>query len=93
MAWSHGQADVERVVFGSPSRVIEVGERTRLFRGAPRRAVEVRDQRCSHPGCDVAADRCEIDHVVPYARGGPTNQENSKPLCRYHHRLKDRSPP
>jgi hypothetical protein len=84
------EADVERVVFGSPSRVIDVGERTRFFRGALRRAIEVRDQRCDHPTCDTPAERCEIDHVQPYARLGPTDQENGRPKCRYHHRHKDR---
>lgn len=86
-------ADIERVVFDGPSRVIDVGERTRFFRGAQRRAVEVRDQRCDHPTCDTPADRCEIDHVEPYARGGPTTQDNASPKCRHHHRHKERTPP
>ena len=86
------EADIERVVFGPPSRVLDIGERTRLFRGALRRAVEVRDQRCDHPTCDEPADRCEIDHIRPYADGGPTVQENGKARCPWHHRHKGGGP-
>ena len=46
------EADIERAVFDSPSRVIDVGERRRLFRGGTRRAVEIRDRnRCYEPSC------------------------------------------
>jgi hypothetical protein len=84
------EADIERVVFGSPSRVIDVGERTRFFRGGLRRAIEVRDQRCDHSTCDMPAERCDIDHLHPHARLGPTDQANGRPKCRFHHRHKDR---
>ncbi|HEY8544289.1 MAG TPA: DUF222 domain-containing protein, partial [Acidimicrobiales bacterium] len=80
------EADIERVVFESPSRVIDVSERTRLFRGALRRAIEVRDQFCAHPGCHVPAEHCEIDHIHPHAQGGPTTQDNARLLCPHHHR-------
>ena len=82
--------DIERVVFGSPSRVLDVGVRRRIFRGATKTAVLVRDRECTHPSCDVPAERCEIDHIVPYAQGGPTTQDNARCRCKYHHR---RTPP
>jgi hypothetical protein len=50
--------------------------------------VELRDRRCVHPYCTRPARRCDCDHVVPYARGGPTCPCNLAPLCRHHHRLK-----
>ncbi len=84
------KADVERVVFDGPSKVIDVGVRQRLFRGATRTAVEARDRECDHPSCDVPAERCEIDHIVPYAEGGLTVQDNGRCRCKYHHR---RTPP
>lgn len=86
-------ADVERAVFGPDAR-IEVGETTRFFRGATRRAIEIRDRTCSHPMCDEPAAGCEVDHIVPYEVGGLTNQANGRLLCRFHHRLRQRpSPP
>ena len=77
-------ADVARVVFDGPSRVIDVGVRQRLFTGATRTAVERRDQRCQHPSCDLPAERCEIDHIVPFEDGGLTIQVNGRCYCRFH---------
>ena len=82
---------VERVVFDGPDRVKNVGPRRRLFTGATRRAVEVRDRRCYSEYCDVPASRCEIDHVVPFSAGGPTVDGNGRPACHYHDR--NRPPP
>lgn len=80
------RAWLERVVFESPSRVCDVGVARRLFSGATRRAVEVRDRECFHDLCDVQAERCEIDHVVPYSAGGETTQANGRPGCAFHNR-------
>ena len=77
---------VERVVFESPSRVLAVGVRRRLFAGATRRAVEVRDRECFEPTCDVPAEQCQIDHVLPWAEGGLTTQANGRPACAFHNR-------
>jgi len=84
------RAWVERVVFGSPSRVIDIGVRRRLFTGATRRAVEVRDRECFHDLCDIPAEDCQIDHIEPYAAGGLTTQDNGRPACGYHNRGRHR---
>lgn len=84
------RADVERVVFASPSRVLDVGLRQRFFTGATRRAVQVRDRICAHPSCDAPVERCDVDHVQPFATGGPTTQANGQLLCRYHNLHKSR---
>ena len=81
-----GEADIERVVFDSPSRVIDVGRRSRFFTGALKRAIEVRDRHCTHPGCTVPAARCQIDHIVEFCDGGPTTQANGRLLCPAHNR-------
>ena len=81
---------IERVVFRSPSRVIDVGVRRRLFTGATRRAVQVRDRECFHEFCEIPADDCQIDHIEPYAAGGLTTQDNGRPACGYHNRDRHR---
>ena len=64
------EAEIERVVFDGPDRVLSVSWR-RTFTGALRRAIEVRDRHCQHPsGCDEPADRCDVDHIQPYTDGG-----------------------
>ncbi|MCU1351021.1 MAG: endonuclease [Acidimicrobiales bacterium] len=86
-------ADIERIVFDGPSRVLDVGVRQRLFTGATRRAVEVRDRQCAHPSCDIPAERCEVDHDVPYPQGGLTVQDNGTCRCPFHHRWRHRQDP
>jgi len=86
------QAWVERVVFDGASRVIDVGVATRLFTGATRRAVEVRDRQCFHESCEIPAERCQIDHVQPWVAGGPTVAANGRPACAFHNRNRHRRP-
>jgi len=50
--------------------------------------VRCRDLTCRFPGCDQPATRCDLDHTIPYADGGPTHAGNLKTLCRRHHLLK-----
>jgi len=86
-------ADVERVVFDNPDRVIGVSARRR-FTGALRRAVQVRDRHCQHPsGCDIPAPACDIDHIIPRSRHGPTSQTNGRLLCPTHNRHPDKRNP
>jgi hypothetical protein len=85
-------ADLERATF-APGRRAEINPNTRLFTGATRRAIEVRDRECTHPFCDLPATFSEIDHIQPWAAGGPTTQENGRLLCRFHNRLRNQRPP
>jgi hypothetical protein len=86
------RADLERAVF-APGRRVEISPRTRLFTGATRRAIEVRDRRCTHTYCDVVAPYCQADHIQPWALGGPTTQENGRLLCRSHNAERNQRPP
>jgi cation transport regulator ChaC len=86
-------ADIERVVFDSPSRVIDVGNKRR-FGGALRRAIQIRDRHCQHPsGCDVPARDCQIDHVEAFVKTQRTSQSNGQLLCPKHNRAKGSGPP
>ena len=86
-------ADVERIVFDGPSKVIDVVVRRRLFTGATRTAVLARDRGCTHPSCDEPLDRCQVDHVSPWSRGGLTTQDNGEAKCRFHNLEKADRPP
>jgi hypothetical protein len=89
------QLDVERIIFGSADRVLSVSHR-RSFPAAVRRAIEIRDRRCTHPsGCDEPAVWCDTDHVVGHTGGGETSEANGRLLCMTHNRnrvLRDRAP-
>jgi Domain of unknown function (DUF222)/HNH endonuclease len=84
------EAWVERVVFDGRDRVRNLGVRRRVFTGATRRAIEVRDRECFHEFCEVPAEHCQIDHVEPYSTGGPTVEDNGRLACGYHNRLRHR---
>jgi hypothetical protein len=79
------EADIERVVFDAASRVIDLG-RQRSFVGAARRALEVTDRHCVHPGCDMPAEWCQGDHLQPWSHGGPTSPDNGGLRCGHHNR-------
>jgi hypothetical protein len=49
--------------------------------------VRMRDLFCRFPGCDVPADRCDLDHVRPWP-WGPTHASNLNCKCRNHHLMK-----
>ena len=49
-----------------------------------RTGVEERDRVCQVPTCDMTLG-LEIDHIVPFAEGGPTTFENLVRLCKRHH--------
>jgi hypothetical protein len=51
--------------------------------------VRARDRRCQAPGCRVPAQKCQIDHRIPWHLGGPTFVDNLYCLCATHHRAKD----
>lgn len=90
------RSDVERIVFDGPDRVLSISHR-RSFPAAVRRAIELRDRRCTHPcGCDDRASWCDVDHVHEHARGGETSERNGRLQCPTHNRnetLHHRAPP
>ena len=77
-------ADVERAVWGSDDRV-RVSHRARVFRGAERRAVELRDRFCTAVGCDAPPEDCDVDHKIRYEHDGLTRQVNGQMRCPEHH--------
>lgn len=56
--------------------------------GQMRRYLAARDQHCRFPGCRAPLARCDIDHTIDAALGGPTATDNLAHLCRGHHTLK-----
>ncbi|TQJ30688.1 HNH endonuclease signature motif containing protein [Microbacterium sp. SLBN-146] len=52
------------------------------------RYLRARDQHCRFPGCRLPAIRCEVDHTIDAAHGGPTDVRNLAHLCQRHHSMK-----
>ena len=79
-------ASVVRMLVDSESQPIDVGRRIRAIPPALRRALEVRDGGCSWSGCNAPASLCDAHHIIHWANGGSTSLDNTRLLCRSHHR-------
>ena len=75
------------LIVDGPRTVLAYNRATPVIPYGLRRAVKARDQQCVFPGCDTSRTWCDLHHVIPRNRGGPTNHDNLVLLCRFHHRL------
>jgi len=64
---------------------LDIGAATETIPAHLRRAATTRHPCCAFPGCDQPASVCDIHHIVPRSRGGPTSLPNLVPLCTFHH--------
>jgi hypothetical protein len=46
---------------------------------------------CTHPGCDIPANWCQVHHVNDWRRGGPTDIDNLTLACGLDNRLADQN--
>ena len=76
-----------RFVFHEAGDIRSVSHFGRTINKSLRTALVYRDRTCVVPGCGVSYG-LEIDHVIPFAEGGPTELENLALLCHHHHFLK-----
>ncbi|HEY0952374.1 HNH endonuclease signature motif containing protein [Nocardioides sp.] len=74
--------------------VVDLGEHLEVPGYTPsprlREQVLLTHPTCVFPGCTRPSRSCDVDHVIPWAEGGPTCSCNLVPACRFHHRLKTR---
>ncbi len=81
---------VRRVITAADGRVIDLGRRSRLFRGAAREAAMLAGDRCIHAGCHIRGGRIHLDHTLSWAdKLGPTDQDNVGPECSHHNLLNE----
>lgn len=83
---------VRRVVVDGTGRIIDLGRRQRLFRGASKEAAAIQQvldhtgRRCLWPGCGRL--RTQLDHIVDWQHGGCTTLHNEDWFCPPHNVLK-----
>ncbi len=78
---------VTPVIVGANGTALDAGRTVRHANRAQRRALRAMYRSCAFGDCDVAFDRCEIHHVLPWEVGGPTDLANLLPLCSRHHHV------
>lgn len=72
-------------------RAIEVSARTYRVPAGMAEQLRARDGTCRGPGCEITAERCDLDHCQewqPDEAAGPTAESNLTALHRGHHNLK-----
>lgn len=65
---------------------IELGRERRLYTGAARTAIEIRDGGCVWPGCARPPSWTQVHHLLAWSSGGRTDQRNGGLFCWHHHR-------
>ncbi len=74
-------------VLGTHGEILEQGRAERLFTTGQIRALWLRDEHCTFPGCSAPASWCDAHHVVHWIDGGPTDLKNGALLCPHHHSI------
>ena len=78
---------VQGMLHGVDGQPLDLGDRVRLASRNQRLALEAKYPTCEIPGCDVPFAWCELHHLVPWEDGGPTDMDNLRPRCSFHHHL------
>ena len=78
-------AGIVPFVCNSHSEILDQGRQVRLFTPGQIRALWLRDQHCTFPGCDTPAAWCDAHHLRHWVDGGATTLSNAGLLCPRHH--------
>ncbi|MGP4993871.1 HNH endonuclease signature motif containing protein [Glutamicibacter ardleyensis] len=78
-------AGVYPLVLNGKSLPLDLGRTQRLYSKAQGRAIRAAYRGCSYPGCSMPAERCELDHLDAWEKGGNTDICSSDLGCPVHH--------
>ena len=78
-------AGIIPVILGTDGAILDLGRTARFFSPSQRKAIWLRDQGCTYPGCTMPPQWCDAHHVDWWSRGGATDLDNAALLCERHH--------
>ncbi len=79
--------DVTPIVLGEHGEPLDLGRTVRLATPGQFKALMVRDQKCTYPGCSVPPTWCDSHHLIWWCRDGNTDIALLVLLCPRHHTL------
>ncbi len=82
-------ANLQRVLHAG-AIILDLGREIRYATEAQYRALVARDGGCRWEDCHIPAAWCEIDHLLAWEDGGPTDVSNLAMWCTHHHHEKHR---
>jgi hypothetical protein len=68
-------------------RPLYLGRSRRIATPDQRLVLYAAERGCTHPGCDIPADKCEVHHTHDWANGGHTDIDKLTLACSPHHKL------
>jgi hypothetical protein len=71
----------------SISLPLDLGRSSETVPAYLRRGVITRDKHCAFAGCYQPPAACEVHHLIPRSRGGPTSLDGCCLLCVFHHKI------
>lgn len=80
-------ADVTPVLLDEHGNPIVIGRTKRLFTRTQVKALLLRDEHCTFPGCTRPAGWADAHHLIHWIDGGPTDLDNAALLCTFHHHV------
>jgi hypothetical protein len=81
------QGRITPIILDADGNALDAGRTIRHANRSQRRALRAMYRSCAFGSCDVAFDRCEMHHIVPWESGGLTDLSNLVPLCARHHHV------
>ena len=78
---------VTPIIVDANGNALDAGRTIRHASRKQRRALRAMYRTSAFDGCDVAFERCEMHHLDPWERGGPTDLSNLVPMCSRHHHV------
>jgi 5-methylcytosine-specific restriction endonuclease McrA len=83
---THQRVDPMTKAQRGASPTVKVAPKGRYIPSPIKKAVWIRDRgKCTYPGCQAKA-HLELDHVKPFAKGGPSTLDNLRLRCFAHNR-------
>jgi hypothetical protein len=76
---------LQAMLEGLDGRPLDLGRTTRTATKKQKRALMAMFSHCDWPGCDVAVRYCEFHHLDFWGKGGNSDLDVFRPLCRHHH--------
>lgn len=78
-------AGIYPVVLNGRDRILNLGRSQRLFSKSQAKALRTARRGCAFPGCTMPAERCELDHLDAWEKGGRTDIDRGDLYCTVHH--------